>query len=288
MGTTARTMEFIRPHYDACRRIMFICQRKTMVRSIEARTLDRAVDENDEAAASADDIQCELAKYGMNFECYDNEDFRGVISSAEHPFLICEYESLHRLEGTFDYIILDEFRSTAATMVASTNGERIAHHWEILKALGKVAQKVLFLDADMCADSCSYKVQDMLMKYRTEFRVHALLYQFRCSENKTLQSWDQHTLNRLQQFLLRSKQQHACNCCGSEHAASGTCRIENTVHKMKKTLRLANDGKMLLQLSKDAAAGKRIAMWQCARRRVAASFRRSLCYGQSRPVHWQD
>jgi Origin of replication binding protein len=119
---------------------------------------------------------------------------------------------------------------------------------------------VLFLDADMCVDSCSYKIQDMLMKYRTEFRIHALLHHFRCSENGALQPWDALKIEGLQQFLLQSKQQHACNCCGSEHAANGICRIENTVHKMKKTLRLANDGKMLLQLSKDAAAGKRIAI----------------------------
>jgi hypothetical protein len=144
MGKTERTIEFIRPHYDACRRILFICQRKTMVRSIEARTLDKAVDECDEAPASADEVQCELAKCGMNFECYDTEECKGVISSAEHSFLICEFESLQRLEGTFDYIILDEFRSTAATMVASTNGERIAHHWETLKELCKVAQKCCF------------------------------------------------------------------------------------------------------------------------------------------------
>jgi hypothetical protein len=211
MGKTARTMEFIRPHYDACRRILFICQRKTMVRSIEARTLDKAVDESDKAAASADEIQCELAKYGMNIECYDTEECKGVISSTEHPFLICEYESLHRLEGTFEYIILDESSSTAATMVASTNGQRIAQHWETLKELSKVAPKVLFLDADMCVDSCSYKIQDMLMKYRTEFRIHALLDHFRCSENETMQTWDEHKLDGLQRFLHQSKQQQACN-----------------------------------------------------------------------------
>jgi hypothetical protein len=85
MEKTERTMEFIRPHYDTCRRILFICQRKTMVRSIEARTMDKA-DECDEAAASADEVQCEFAKYGMIFECYDTEECKGVISSAEHPF----------------------------------------------------------------------------------------------------------------------------------------------------------------------------------------------------------
>eukprot|EP00953_Heterococcus_sp_UTEX-ZZ885_P004902 3126-Heterococcus_DN1.PRE.1 len=98
MGKTARTMEFIRPHYDACRRILFICQRKTMVRSIEARTLDKAEDECDAAAESAAEINCDLAKYGMNFDCYDSEECNGVISSRDHPFLICEYESLHRIE----------------------------------------------------------------------------------------------------------------------------------------------------------------------------------------------
>jgi hypothetical protein len=40
MGKTERTMEFIRPHYDASRKILFMCQRKTMVRSIESRTDD--------------------------------------------------------------------------------------------------------------------------------------------------------------------------------------------------------------------------------------------------------
>jgi hypothetical protein len=41
---------------------------------------------------------------------------------------------------------------------------------------------------------------------------------------------------------------------------NGICRIENAVQKMKKPLRLADDGNMLLQLSKDAAAFKRIAV----------------------------
>jgi hypothetical protein len=122
----------------------------------------------------ADEVQAELAKFGMKFACYDSEECKSVISSDEHPFFICEYESLHRLIGKFDYIILDEFRSIAATIVASTNGERIAHHWDTPKGLCVLAQKVLFLDADTCVDSCAYNIQDMLMEHRIECRMRAL------------------------------------------------------------------------------------------------------------------
>jgi hypothetical protein len=58
MGKTERTMEFIRPHYDAHKRILFICQRKTMVRSIEART-----EEDDcKGAPSVQKLTCDEAQ----------------------------------------------------------------------------------------------------------------------------------------------------------------------------------------------------------------------------------
>jgi Origin of replication binding protein len=143
-------------------------------------------------------------------------------------------------------------------MVASTNGERIAQHWETLKELCKVTQKALFLDADMCVDSCSYKIQDVLMKHRTEFRICALNHLLGLANGEAL--LNQREFHVLQLFLRESKLKHACDCCGGEHARNGISRIENSVHKMKKTLRLANSGEMLLQLSKDAADGKRIAI----------------------------
>jgi hypothetical protein len=175
-------------------------------------------------------------------------------------FPICEYESLHRLEGTFDYMTLDEFRSTAATIVASTNGERIAQHWETPKEPCKIAQKALFLDADMCVDSCSYKIQDVLMKHRTEFRLRTLLDLLTLRDKGQLGQLHESNFMKLQQFVQESKQQHACACCGGEHSKNGICRIENTVHKMQKTLRLVNSDEMLLQLSKDTEADKRIAI----------------------------
>jgi hypothetical protein len=259
MGKTERTMEFIRPHYDARRSILFICQRKTMVRSLEARTGDP--EDKTAIPLTADEVQMELAKYGMRFECYDCEACKGIVCSKDHPFLICEYESLHRVQGKFDYCILDEFRSTASTMVASTNGDRIAQHWDTLKELCSVAQKVLFLDADMCVDSCAYKIQDLLMKHRTEFRLQAIIAHYdRLAQNGDLLPHDQQQLSALQQFLRESRTTRACTCCGSTHAVNGICRIENAVHKMKKTLRLSNKDEMLLRLGEDAVAGKRVAI----------------------------
>eukprot|EP00953_Heterococcus_sp_UTEX-ZZ885_P016462 9254-Heterococcus_DN1.PRE.1 len=227
MGKTERTMEFIRPHYDARRRVLLICQRKTMVRSLEARTGDQGAG-SEEPQLTCDEAQLELAKFGMKFDCYDTKECKGVISSTDHPRLICEYESLHRIQGKFDYIISDEFRSTASTMVASTNGERIAMHWETLKDLCNVALKVLFLDADMCVDSCAYKLQDVLMKSRMEFRMHALLSHFsQLDKAGKLTMGAEREFMVLRQFMQEVKEKHGCTCCGGEHAANGICRIEN-------------------------------------------------------------
>jgi hypothetical protein len=128
------------------------------------------------------------------------------------------------------------------------------------KELCKAAQKVLFLDADMCVDSSSYKIQDMLMKCRIEFRMCALMDHFSRSEVKELQPPDERQMSVLRQFLQESKHKHACDCCRGEHSVKGICRIENNVHKMKKTLRLVQHAEMLLQLSKDVEASKRIAI----------------------------
>jgi hypothetical protein len=249
--------------------------------SLESRTLDP----EDKEAVPADEVQAKLAKFGMIFACYDSEECKGVISSDEHPFLICEYESLHRLIGKFDYIILDEFRSIAA-IVASTSGERIAHHWDTLKGLCVLAQKGLCLDADMCVDSCAYKIQDMLMEHRIECRMRALSdHVHRLRKAKT--SWDQREFGLLQQFRREAKEQRACDCSGGEHAVNGNCRIENAVHKMRKTLRLVDDGNMLLQLSKDAAAGKRIAV-ACGSVHEAESLKAFLRHYATGTLHWQD
>jgi hypothetical protein len=84
-------MEFIRPHYDARSRILFICQRKTMVRSIEARTgEDDCKGANSEEKLTCDEVQLQLAKYGMRFECYDSEECSGAICSTDHPHMIIE------------------------------------------------------------------------------------------------------------------------------------------------------------------------------------------------------
>jgi Origin of replication binding protein len=99
----------------------------------------------------------------------------------------------------------------------------------------------------------------MLMKHRTECRMRALLNHI-SSYKKGNPPWDAQQFGLLQQFLREAKEQRACDCCGGEHAVNGICRIENGVHKMRKTLRLANDRELLLQLSEDAAAGKRIAV----------------------------
>jgi Origin of replication binding protein len=197
----------------------------------------------------------------MQFECYDSEECSGTICSKDHPRLIIEYESLHRVQGSFNYVILDEFRSTASTMVASTNGERIAVHWDMLKHLGNMALKVLFLDADMTVDSCSYKLQDVLMKSRTECRMHVLMaYFIRCDKGAKLSHEDDCEFTVLRKFMEESKRKRTCKCCEGKHAVNDICRIENNINKMPKTLRLASKDEMLLRRSKDAAAGKRIAI----------------------------
>jgi hypothetical protein len=104
-----------------------------------------------------------VEKEGIKFLHYQN--VKGPIKSSEYKYVICEYESISRIEGTFDLVVIDEQRSLVETIQSATNGLKTLRHWEMLKNFTLHASKVLYLDADMECDQAAYDIQDMLAKH---------------------------------------------------------------------------------------------------------------------------
>jgi len=126
-----------------------------------------------------------LKKY--DFELYS--DLQGPIDTEKHPRVIIQIDSLHRLEGSVDLVVLDEIESTLAHMMTkksydSEQAERmnitpIKKMWDPLKSYIKHCPKVILCDAtlqDTTVESLlelrkkdtnnkSIKVQNMYQSY---------------------------------------------------------------------------------------------------------------------------
>jgi Origin of replication binding protein len=136
-GKTYRAIQLIKasPQWS----VLFITQRQAMASCMKNRCLDEK----------------------LSFVMY-----RDVTGTIRERRVILEYESLFRLQGVFDLVILDEWRSICETIqCVGTNKARLLDHWMKLKTLTVAAQKVLFMDADMLHDGASYEAQDALWNF---------------------------------------------------------------------------------------------------------------------------
>jgi hypothetical protein len=90
-----------------------------------------------------------------NVKLYTDSSVK-IGGEIKHPYLVCQYESLWRLQQSYDCVIVDEIRSLTTNMVStSTNGVHIAENFEMFELLMKSAHKVLMMDADFFIDDAA-------------------------------------------------------------------------------------------------------------------------------------
>jgi hypothetical protein len=157
MGKTEQTMKLVKQYVQRGMRVLFITQRISMASAIFQRLLMEGLT----VLKDGDTVPL--------FKVYN--DSKGPIST-DH--LICEYESIHRLTGHYDLVVMDEFRSLIETIQGATNGLKTLLHWEKLKSLTLQSEKNLFLCADMSFDGAAEDVLQMLIKHEASLKCAAL------------------------------------------------------------------------------------------------------------------
>ena len=112
-------------------------------------------------------LMSRLVKYGFkryNSNKRDGTGYGGIFL-YDCPYVIVEYESLHRVFGTPGMVVMDEFRSVINAMVSPTNGNEgslvVAHMGQLRAMVEKeMCTDVLMLDADL---ECDGAVAAMVM-----------------------------------------------------------------------------------------------------------------------------
>lgn len=73
--------------------------------------------------------------------------------TLDQDYQIVEYESLYKLNRTYDVIVLDEIRSLIKTFTCvTTNRDHLMEHIDFLAAMCKYSRHTLMLDADVLVD----------------------------------------------------------------------------------------------------------------------------------------
>jgi late competence protein required for DNA uptake (superfamily II DNA/RNA helicase) len=234
MGKTEQTLRLVKQFKDLNKSVLFITQRVSMASTTYKRLKDKGID---------------IIHY---------QDHKGPLISAKHKYVICEYESMSRIEGTYDLIVLDEWRSIIETIQSPTNGLNTLKHWEKLKNFTLHAEKVLFLDADMEADAAAYKVQDMLTLHDAIVAGNALTAEARRMEKTTPYNKKEHEALILEAYRVSGN-------------PAKVHRIVSNVHKMKRCNIISTSIEMLVKAADLLKAGKRIVLC-CASIKVANMY----------------
>lgn len=88
---------------------------------------------------------------GIDFDLYQN--LKGKIKSER---IICQIESLHRLGGCYDIVIIDEIESCLYQLTARTNGKNLAYNNKIFEELVTGANKFICMDALLSDRTMNY------------------------------------------------------------------------------------------------------------------------------------
>jgi hypothetical protein len=229
MGKTERTIELIKQFISEDKTVLIITQRISMANT----TLERLKGKLD---------MQKLVSENAGFVMY--QDINGKIDSAKHKYVICEYESINRIEGVFDLVVLDEWRSINSTIVSKTNGLNTVRHYEMLKNFTLNASKVLYLDADMKVDGCGYATQDMLALH--DATVLRKVYSDAAFRLKNTISTEEYN------SLVHKAHE-------IEHNPPKVHRIdESHIHKMSRKIVLSDTAKMLTHAASLLQEGKRV------------------------------
>jgi hypothetical protein len=121
--------EIIKNNAGRCIRILWIGPRITLTKNTMAR----------------------LEKSGIFFHYYKSYDKREKLDGKLDSFnnVMCSIQSLHYIEKSFDYIIIDEIETVLNTFSydAKTHNQYVFQNWLIFIDLMKKAKKVIMLDA---------------------------------------------------------------------------------------------------------------------------------------------
>ena len=242
MGKTERTMEFIIESVKNGFSIVAFSQRITMARTFTARICS-ALEQND------------MHEVIPEVTCYNQKK-----GELDDRIVICEYESGHRVSGSYKICILDEFRSMITTMASVTNGKYLNAHWDNLKRLVAMADTVVVLDADMAVDGAAYEVQDMLMAHRKKVRSDIMM-QEAVDAQRNGGDYGQHLAN-INQMLHGDVDTATPDClfCDKKHSQNGICRIENNVIKMRRRVVWMEKHSAINDICEHIANGKRVAI----------------------------
>lgn len=96
--------------------------------------------------------------------------------SLEQPHLLCQVESLHRIDPVkkYDLLVLDEIRSIFRELACEvTNGYNLAENFLRFYTLVHSADRIIALDAHMFADACT---MDAVLRLVPEFQIRAHVY----------------------------------------------------------------------------------------------------------------
>ncbi|KAG5189446.1 hypothetical protein JKP88DRAFT_286735 [Tribonema minus] len=178
MGKTEQMLHLIQHCIDqGWGRIVIVTQRRTMVDAAMSRVggnaaevvYKEAVDsevpevlvDNGGGGAEQEEETAAVrrAKAVFGFKRYDQDASSGdgTIDLAQAPRVVVEYESLQRLRGAADLVIIDETRSLCTSFISKTNGKDgslILTNFTALQDLVVCARKVLCMDADLTFDGC--------------------------------------------------------------------------------------------------------------------------------------
>jgi Origin of replication binding protein len=231
MGKTERTMQLVKHYVQRGKRVLFITQRISMASAIFERLLRKE--------------RLTVLKDGETVPLFvDYNDTKGPISA---DYAICEYESIHRLTGHYDLVVMDEFRSLIETIQSPTNGLKTLHHWDKLKSLTLQSEKNLFLCADMSFDGAAEDVLQMLIKHEALQKSAALEQEARSI--KVMNKGQQERYHALVMEAFRLKEE-----------LPEVYRIVSKVQKMKRHNIIMDNYSAVSRASSLLREGKRIAL----------------------------
>eukprot|EP00953_Heterococcus_sp_UTEX-ZZ885_P001187 1142-Heterococcus_DN1.PRE.1 len=112
---------------------------------------------------------------GLDCAMYLKKDW---IAKAKSRIKIVQYQSLFsklKRDPLPHMVVMDETKALAdAIQCVSTNQDNLMMNWIFLKDIVHNAQKVLYLDADMCHDGAAYTLQDILYRHCRKMTIERL------------------------------------------------------------------------------------------------------------------
>jgi len=155
---------------------------------------------------------------GLYMKRDKDEDGNVIFKGIDSEWLICQYESLHKINtGLFDCVILDEFRSTCANVTSlKTNGKHLGSNIACLEMYMVGAKYNLILDADAEVDAC---IPDFLDGFFTPEQIRVERY----TKSRMERHFDIHA--EIEWLALLKKMIQKGQRCGIPFRTKKSCNV---------------------------------------------------------------